>query len=124
MLVPIILKLTFAYLSSPTAHKAAGMVDAMAQASQNAHRELIEKCLHHGGASSSIVATTSHAELTALKTNVGKACYFTILVEFHRSKTPSSVDKVLGKNCASYAEDLTMDGMPFKVSANYFLYSP
>ena len=96
MSVPIIWKLTFAYPSSPTAHEAAGMVDAMAQASQNACSELIEKHLHHGGASSSIGAITLHAELTAPKTNVGKACYFTILVEFHWSKAPSSVDKVLG----------------------------
>lgn len=60
--------------------------------------------------------STPESELTALRTNTGAPGNFSISHEVRLSNKAGSVDKVLGKGCYCYSENLMMHGTP---SFNY-----
>jgi len=85
------------------------LTNGKSEAVHEKHCKIVEGHIHRPlGSNASMGPTTSQAELSNIRSNVGKAAIFTILTECHCSNAADLVDKVMGKVCVPYPETTTL----------------
>lgn len=117
-------------------HEEKGTNDEDRTRASDLRKERLERTIHRPPSGSGSIAATSISrlanadasgmttplqELLNIRSNSGKAGYFTIYHECRRSNAPKVIDRDLGTGCSPYLDQITMLGMCLSYSTSMIL---